>query len=556
MTRALVFAIRAAGVRLGQLVLSAALGAGAVAAAVALLATSGWLISRAAEQPPILTLTVAIVGVRAFSVLRAALRYAERLVSHDLAFRALATLRRRFFAALVPLVPGAVRLRSGDLLSRFVADVDRLQDLYVRALHPPAVAAIAIVLAGVASALLLPAAGAILVVALVLAAVGVPLLVRATARGAGRRQAPARAALTAELVEALDGAGELAVCGRARDRLERVARADAQLGRLAVRDAIAGGLAAASGPLLAGAALVACALVAVPAVRAGDLAGVALASLLLITLASFEAVTPLPVAAQHLAGCAAAAGRLRDVVERPAAVVDPGVPRTPSGRGALVVEDVRVDGDDGEPILDGVSLALRPGERVALVGPSGAGKTTLAELLVRFRDPDAGRVTLDGVDLREMRQDDVRRAVVLAGQDAHLFTTTIRENLLLARRSATEAELFDALELVGLRGWVEALPDGLDTLVGEEGATVSGGQRRRLALARALLADARFLILDEPAAHLDTAAARDVAERLAALPDDRAVLLITHTTVGLSAFDRVVTLQPAPGRAHAGARAA
>jgi thiol reductant ABC exporter CydC subunit len=541
--RSLLFAIRIAGPRPARLALSALLGAGAVAAAVALLATSGWLISRAAEQPPILTLTVAIVGVRLFSVVRAALRYGERLASHDLAFRALADLRVRFFTALAPLVPGDVRSRGGDLLSRFVADVERLQDLYTRALHPPLVAALSIALAGVAAALLLPAASAVLVVCLLVAAIGVPVVTGAAGRHARRRQAPARAALTAELVEALDGAAELAVHGRAGDRLARVEAADAELRRLAVRDALSGGLAVAAGPLLGGVALVGAVLVAVPAVGEGALAGVALASLLFVVMTSFEAVGPLPVASQHLTACAAAAGRLRDVMSQAPSVTDAPAARPLPGGGALAVEGADVRGDAGEEILTGVDLRVEPGERVALVGPSGIGKTTLAHLLVRFRDPDGGRVTLDGVDVREVAQDELRRAVVLADQDAHLFTTTIRENLLIADRSASDEDLHAALEAVGLADWVGGLPAGLDTMVGEEGAQVSGGQRRRLALARALLSGARFLVLDEPTAHLDPPAAEDVVRRLAALPADRGVLLITHRREGLEAFDRIVDLR-------------
>jgi ATP-binding cassette, subfamily C, bacterial CydC len=550
MIGALRYAVAAAGIRPVRPALAALLGAGAVAAAVALLATSGWLISRAAQQPPILALTVAIVGVRALALLRAGLRYGERLESHDVALRALATLRTRCFAALARRAPGELGAARGELLSRVVRDVDDLQDLYVRALHPPLVAAVAIVLATVASFAFLPVAAVVVGVALAVAAVVPPWLVVRVARRAGTRQAPARAALTAELVEAFDGAAELAVHGQARARLQAVAAADARLLRLAGRDAAAAALAVAATPLLTGAALVGVALVAVPAVGHGDLAGVALASLLFVALASFEAVAPLPVAAQHLQASATAAGRVREVAEAPLLLRDPAAPAPLPAGGALEAHAVAVDG-----VLDGVSLRVAPGERVALVGRSGAGKTTLAELLVRFRDPDGGRVTLGGADLRDLTQDDVRRAVVLAGQDAHLFATTVRRNLLIGRPEATQDELLDVLAAVGLRDWVEQLPDGLDTLLAEDAATVSGGERRRLALARALLADARFLVLDEPTAHLDAGSARTITGMLARLPDARGVLLITHQREGLEGFDRVAELSPRALRAPVPGRA-
>ena len=216
----------------------------------------------------------------------------------------------------------------------------------------------------------------------------------------------------------------------------------------------------------------------------------------------------------------------------------------PPAAGPLAVADVELRYGPGEDaVLRGACLSLAPGERVALVGPSGAGKTTLAELLVRFHDPDAGRVTLGGVDVRELTQDELRAAVLLCAQDAHLFNTSIRENLLLARRGAAQEELWDALGAVALDGWVASLPAGLDTMVGQEGELVSGGQRQRLSLARALIADCRFLILDEPTAHLDGPLARIVTRNILDRAGTRGLLVITHATDDLAGFDRVVRIE-------------
>jgi ABC-type multidrug transport system fused ATPase/permease subunit len=193
-------------------------------------------------------------------------------------------------------------------------------------------------------------------------------------------------------------------------------------------------------------------------------------------------------------------------------------------------------------VIDDFDLQLEPGKRVALVGPSGAGKTTVVNLLVRFLDPEEGRVTLAGRDLREYRQEDVRRAIAVAGQDSHLFSTTIRENVRLARPGATDDEVENALRRARILDWVRRLPDGWNTLVGEEGRELSGGQRQRLVVARALLANARVLVLDEPTAHLDTTTARELIDDVLDAAADRSVLLITHRTEGLDRMDEVVTL--------------
>lgn len=527
-----------------QLALSVALSAGAVATACALLATSGYLISRAAERPPVLLLTAAIVAVRAMAIARAGLRYGERVVSHDLALRLLAGLRQRFYRRLAPLVPGELRgLDRGQLLSRFVGDVEQLQHLYLRGIAPPLVAALTVVGAGAAAAIMAPAAGLALGGTLLVAAVTAPLLTARIAAAGGRAEAAERAALTSRMVEAIDGAAELAVAGRAPERAAGIEGRGARLAGIQRRYAAAGAAATALGGLLSAVALVAVLAIGVDAVRAGSLSRVLLAALAFLALAAFEGIAPLPDAARHLHACAVAAHRLEDTCAAEPAVRDPqrAVPLPP--RGVLAVHDVWVRYAPGDPwALRGVSLRVAPGEKLAVMGPSGAGKTTLAHLLVRFRDPDRGRVTYGGVDVREARQSDVRAAVALVDQDAYLFTTSLRENVLLARPGAGDEEILRALEQAGLGAWLAALPDGLDTLVGEDGAMVSGGEGRRIALARGLLSHAPVLVVDEPTAHLDAGAGRRLLSELATGTGDRAVVVITHASAGAEAFDRVVQL--------------
>jgi ATP-binding cassette subfamily C protein CydC len=287
------------------------------------------------------------------------------------------------------------------------------------------------------------------------------------------------------------------------------------------------------------------ALVGIPAVRHHELAGVLLAAVVLLAMAAFEAVRPLAAAAASIDACAAAASRTEDVLGAPAPVADPVTPVEPPPDGALELRDVRFRYGDGGPwLLDGADLRLVPGRAVALVGASGCGKTTLAELLVRFRDPVAGAVALGGVAIRDAAQEDVRAAVCLGAQDAHLFAGTLAENLVLARPAASPADLERVLARVGLGPWLASLPNGLATTVGEHGAKVSGGQRRRIAAARLLLSPARFLIADEPAAHLDASAA---AALMGELADEarigRGVIVIAHEPHGLDSFDEVLTLR-------------
>jgi thiol reductant ABC exporter CydC subunit len=525
-------------------------GSLAVGFGVALMTSAGYLISRAAEQPPILSLTIVIVAVRFFGLARPLARYCERLVSHDAALRALARIRSRFYERIEPLAPAQLReYRSGELLARMVGDVDALQSLYVRGLGPPVVA----LLVGAASvgvaAAILPAAGAILAVGLLLAGLVVPLVGSAVSRAASRRQAGVRGQLTAELVEVLRGAPELVAYGREEETLRRVRAADRELARLARRDALAAGLAEALSILVVGGTVAGVLAVAVAAHESAALDRVLVATLAFLALASFDAVAPLPVAARELFGSLAAGRRVLDLTDRQAVIRDPAVPaHAPSRSDVVALERVTARYEAGEePALSGFELRLDPGRRIALVGPSGAGKTTVVNLLLRFLDPADGRVTVGGRDVREYRQEDIRALFALAGQDAHVFNSTIRANLAVAAPDASDDELWAALRRAQLEEWARSLALGLDTLVGEEGTQLSGGQRQRLTLARALLSVAPVLILDEPTAHLDPETAQALMDDVFEAAEERTVLLITHRPEGLEHVDEVVTLPSHPG---------
>jgi len=523
------------------LVLSAGLGALAVAFGVALMTTAGYLISRAAEQPPILSLTVTIVAVRFFGLARPLARYLERLASHDAALRSLGRIRARFYERIEPLAPAELsQYRSGELLGRMVGDVDALQGLYVRGFGPTVVALVVGTTSVIVTAAFLPGSGLVLACGLLAAGAAVPLVAAAVTRRAGRRQVAARAELTAELVEVLRGAPELVAYGREGETLARLRAADYELARLSRRQALAAGLGDALVVLTTGVTVAAVLAVSV----AADIDRVLVATLALLALASFEAVTPLTAAARELSATRAAGRRVVELTDRSPLVRDPdeAVP-APQRRAPIALEDVTARyASEDEPVLTRLTLPLPAGSRTALVGPSGAGKTTVTNLLLRFLDPEEGRVTIAGRDIREYRQDDVRGMFAVAGQDAHVFNSTIRANLQLARPDATEGELWGALREARLDVWVSTLPDGLDTPVGEEGERLSGGQRQRLTLARALLTRAPMLVLDEPTAHLDPETAEALVRDVFAAAEGRTVLLITHRPEGLDLVDEIVTL--------------
>jgi ATP-binding cassette subfamily C protein CydCD len=533
------------GPRRGRLTLALLLGSLALGSAVGLMATSGWLISRASQQPPVLYLMVAVTATRAFGIGRAVFRYAERLVSHDAVLRMLADTRVAVYRRLERLAPaGLHRARRGDLLTRLVADVDALQDYWLRWLLP-AGAALTVSAASVAfTAWLLPEAGAVLAAGLLAAGAGVPLVTGAVARRAEYRLAPARGALATRVSDLLTGTAELTVAGALPARTAQARRADTVLTRIASRAATATALGDGLTALISGLTVAAAALVGAQAVADGRLGGVAMAVVVLTPMAVFEAVLGMPLAVQYRQRVRRSAERVYEVLDAPVPVREPQRPRqAPASPFPLTVRGLtaRYTGQ-ARDALDDFHLTLEEGHRVAVVGPSGSGKTTLAQVLLRFLDAESGTYTLGGVDAYALEGDDARRLVGLCAQDAHLFDSSVRENLLLAKKDATEAELRAALGRARLLDWSDSLPDGLDTLVGEHGARLSGGQRQRLALARALLADFPVLILDEPAEHLDLPTADALTADLLAATEGRTTLLITHRLAGLEAVDEVIVL--------------
>ena len=527
-----------------RVALAVLLGVATVAGNVGLLSTAAYVISAAAVVSYISLLTIPIYLVRFFSVSRSFSRYFERLVSHDLTFRLLGNLRSWFYVRLTPLAPVLLEgYRSGDLLSRLVEDVEELENLYLRAVSPVLVAA---VVWGLAFAVLYPFDPTLAITVLVFltaAGVGAPLLVWALSRGLGRRQLELRSELYSRIVEGTQGVQDLLAFGREEEHGRQIEVLNRKLARIERRQALISGLHDSSGDLLTNLAMLVALVLAIPLVAGGEVRGVYLAFLALVALGVFEAATPLGAAFQTIGRTTAAGERLFEVSDSEPTIRNPKNPLPVPEDFTLRFDNVSFRYGEGDPFsLEDVSFALEPGRKVAVVGPSGSGKSTLANLILRFRDPQGGEIRLGGRSLSEYAQEDVRRLVSVVPQSTHVFNDTLRNNLLLADPEANDEALELALERARISSFIERLPDGLDTYVGEHGSRLSGGERRRLAVARALLKDGPLLLLDEPTADLDSVTELEVLASVWEAARDRAALLVTHRLVGMEEMHEILVM--------------
>jgi len=524
------------------------LGSLMIASNMLLLGMAAYLIAAAALGPLLAILTIPIYIVRLMSVSRAGSRYAERVVSHNVTFRLLAQLRTWVYRRLEPLAPAYLhKQRSGDMLTRIVADVDELQNVYLRIVSPIIVAIIISLLTFALFSIFSPVLAWDAVAFLVITGCGVPLLSGILTRGLGKRQLAIRGELNAQIVDGIQGVPDLLAYGQADTQLRSVATLEKKLDQIQQRMAVIAGLQQALNDLLMNLALWSLLILAIPLVVAKAIAGVYLAFLVLVILASFEAVQPLAEAFQKLGHSVAAGERLFKVTDTNPQVQEPAaplpVPSNTPGRFSLEFDHVHFayQSDEGEVVHD-ISFEVSTGKRIAIVGASGAGKSTLVNLALRFWDPDKGTIRLNGHDIRQYALGDLRGLIGVVSQDTYLFNDTMRGNLLLARPEASDSEIEQALEQAQLTAFIQQLPKGLATWVGEQGLRLSGGERQRLAIARALLKDAPLLVLDEATANLDPMTEHTLLDALDMLMQGRTTLVITHRLVRMERMDEILVL--------------
>ncbi|WP_136192787.1 thiol reductant ABC exporter subunit CydC [Actinomyces procaprae] len=543
---------------------SVALGALGLASAVGLAAVAAWMIARASQTPEVVALGVAPVAVRLFGISRSVLRYCERLASHDTALRGMSALRTRVYEILAEARTDTVAgLRRGEVLARVGADVDAVGDLVVRSLLPLAVAVVLGLGTSLGVALVYAPAGLILAACLLLSGVAGPLLTIRSARAAELARQQHSTELAATVMNVLDGADELRVSGRMPHTMADLARLESHLASTRDRAARPAALAAVMDGVAMGLAVLGNMVVGAQAVSDGRLAPVWLAVVVLVPLSAFEASAALGPASVQLVASAGAAVRLVALIEdaEVGAATAPAPQPLPTVGAAgpkLRARDLAVGWPGGEVVATGISLDLVPGRRLAVVGPSGVGKTTLLLTLAGLLEPLGGELTLDGVPPWAAERAEAAGRISLTAEDAHVFDTTVLENLRVADGTLTPERAEDLLRRSGLGDWLAHLPAGLSTRLGANATTVSGGERRRLLLARALAAPAPLMLLDEPGEHLDAATADLLVGDLlgagtaqapgspggdseSAAPS-RGILLVTHRLSGLAAADEVLIL--------------
>ncbi len=525
------------------MLLAAFIGFLTVGSSVGLMMTSAFIISKAALQVHIHELEVAIVGVRFFGISRGVFRYLERLVSHEVTFKLLAKFRLGFFKSLEPLVPSqTVDYTSGDLLSRTVEDIEKLEHVFVRVISPPFVLAAVLLLMWFLLGIFNFVYSLIFAVVYLTAAIGVPLLTFILSRKIGAKILLLKSKLSDLIIDGVQGLNELISFGAEESWSDEITEIEKDLLQYEKKMKIIEGLHESLIGLMMNIAIVALSVAAIPAVNNGTLHGYYLAVILIGVMAAFEAVFPIPQSVQYLEQTSAAARRLLEITEKQVKKNHSPAANVKIEQPSIEVNNVSFKYPEGNYALKNISFEVPFGQKIGIVGATGAGKSTLLNLLTKLWDYESGSIKLGGINYENLSGEEVRNFISVVPQKVHLFTGTIKENLLIAKPNATDEQIIKSLADAELKYFVESLPEKLNAPVGELGNKLSGGERKRLAIARALLKNAPILICDEITADLDAITERNILRTVASVGKDKTIFLITHRLIELEMFDRILVL--------------
>ena len=513
---------------------------------VTLMALSGWFITSmaiAGVAGVSIDYFSPAAGIRGLSIARTTSRYAERVITHEATFRVIAELRHWFYLHLEPLAPAVLqRYHSGDLLSRIRADIDTLENVYIRIIVPITVAIIAgglfiLFLSRYDSTLAL-----LVLLMFVIAGVITPLWINKLSAKPAQEKVELSSELRTQVIDSVQGMGELLVYGAAPQQIEKVNQLSKQLlekqSKLASHFALSQSILS----LCTNIAMIGVVIIAIPLVEKETLSSPNLVMLTLFTLASFEAILSLPLAFQTLPETLAAARRIFTLVDAQPEVIEPEADSPTPANNDIVFNHVSFAYTEHNTVLNDLSFSLPQGKRLGIVGRSGIGKSSIVSLLLRFWKPTAGSITYGGHDLSQYKGDDIRQYFSVVTQQSHFFNSTIKSNLLLAKRKASDVEVEQVCKVAQIHDFIVSLPEGYDTWVGEAGLKLSGGQLKRLTIARALLKDSPVLILDEPGEGLDSQTEIKLLNALFEYKKETSILLITHRQTGLDAMDQILTL--------------
>ena len=528
----------------GWILISTMTGFSTVAAGVGLLGTSAYLIASAAFHPSIAELSVAVVGVRFFGISRGVFRYLDRLVSHHVNFRLLSILRIWFYDCLKLLAPARlIHYQRGDLLSRAIGDIDTLDQFYVRAVSP----VISAIFATVGFSMLVGSwnvrLGWILAAGLSVTSFVLPALVYIFSQDPAKQLVDQWAILSQTMLDTLRGAAEMMVFQQQEEELTQINRVSLQTNRAQVGLAHSQGLSNGMNAVLTQGTVALMLLVGIPLVRTGELDGIMLAVIVLITMASFEISIPIAQAAQFWESSLQAARRLFEMADQQPAIIEPVIPVSVPEKPNILIRNLSFQYHGNLPLAaDHLNIDIPYGRKIALVGENGSGKTTILNLLMRFWDCQPGEILIDGIPVQEFSPKELRQRIGYVSPGGAIFQTTLRQNLLLANPGALDADLLRVLDCVQLGEWVQTLPDGLDTWLGASGLTISGGQLQRIQLARGLLMDAPIYLLDEPTTHLDVETENRLISLFRSIFQNRSLVWVTHRLVGLDWLDEILLL--------------